>query len=328
MKRKALIATLLVCIIAVAAAFHLYRTRSAQPAVTASAAPPAPAPKELSLPARLQAISAIEVAAPISGTIEAFHAEVGAEVYEGQLIAQITNRAAEGQQDSARSQLESTQARVNDLDSAVSATRLEESRASAEAARARSELDRADRVFRREKMLLAEGATPRRVHDRAAADFSAAEAQAQTSNAVADQARERLDGLQKQLDAARRLLDAKSEELEEARAHTGAGQVLAPASGVVTSRRGEVGENVNPEVRDLFRIATDLSSMAAVAEPDPAALSFFKPGQPALVTIAELLEPLQGIVKSVSSGRVTVEFQNPSPLVKPGLGVQITVQVR
>ena len=48
---------------------------------------------EVSLSGRIQSEHTTNIAAPISGKIEAFHADIGQEVFEGQLIAQIRSQS-------------------------------------------------------------------------------------------------------------------------------------------------------------------------------------------------------------------------------------------
>src|SRR4051812_26398752 len=66
----------------------------------------AAAPVEIILPATLAAVTTIPVAVPIQGKIEQFHVEVGADVYEGQLLVQIHSQALEAVQEAAELDLE------------------------------------------------------------------------------------------------------------------------------------------------------------------------------------------------------------------------------
>ncbi|MEO8131568.1 MAG: HlyD family efflux transporter periplasmic adaptor subunit, partial [Bryobacteraceae bacterium] len=106
------------------------------------------------------------------------------------------------------------------------------------------------------------------------------------------------------------------------------GDVHSPVDGVVAGRRGEPGEHVDPGMKDLFQVASDLSAMQAVAEAEPSLLAQIHPGQSAAVVIAEAANDIYpGTVKSVGKGSVVVGFTNPNPQIRPGLSAQIRIRV-
>jgi multidrug resistance efflux pump len=276
----------------------------------------------------LQARSVIEVGVPVEGKIEAFHADAGDEVYEGQLLAQVRSQRLQTAEEAAMLDLERAQTRVNNLESTIAATRLEASRASADAMRVRADLDRASRLYQRQKMLLAEGATPRLVFEKAEREFQALQAASGNLDQVATQSEERVTSLTRELDGARKVLQDKAEELEGAKAELAAGDITSPVSGIVAGRRGQAGEDVNPTVKDLFRIATDLTVMEAVADAGSSDFARVKEGQEAFVALAESPdELLPGVVTKVADGRVTIEFRNPNPAIRPGLTAQVRIKL-
>jgi len=317
----------LVAIAVIAVATYVVQTRKpAQTAVKPTV--PEPVDVELSLQAVLQTATSIPVGVPVEGKIESFQVEAGDEVYEGQLLAQIKSQALETAKLEAETDLEQSETRVRNLEAAMSAARLEASRAVADAARVKNEYERAAKNFQREKMLLAEGATPRRNFEKAQKEFIALEAETKNHDAVAAGAEERITSTQNELDAARKLLEGKSEDLEQATQRVGAGNVLSPVNGIVVGRRGQAGDNVHPSMTDLFQIATDLSAMQAIAQASPAQIKQIKPGQPATVTIVEMAgEILQGSVLKIEGDRVVIEFANPNPLIKPGLTAQVRIKL-
>jgi len=270
----------------------------------------------------------VNVGVPLTGKIQAFHAELGDEVYEGQLLAQIKSGGLEDAQETGTADLERAKSRVNEIESAIAAGRLEASRAGADATRARAEFDRAQRYYQRQKMLLDEGATPRLTFEKAQREFQALETESKNLDQLAKQSEERVDSLQRDLDAAQKLFRDKEDHLEGVKASLAAGEISSPVSGIIVARRGELGDQVNPTVTDLFQIATDLSVMEAVAEPAPNDLARIKPGQEAYVALAESPnELLPGVVKKVDEGKVTIEFKNPSPAIKPGLTAQVRIKL-
>jgi multidrug resistance efflux pump len=252
---------------------------------------------------------------------------VGNDVYEGQLLAEIRSASLETAQQQTAAELERAQTRVQTLEGSIAAARLEASRASADAMRARSELDRASRTYERQRLLIREGATPRQVYEKAEKEYEAIVTESKDLDTVARQADERVAALTRDLDAARRLLEDKLQDAEAAKTRVEAGQVLAPATGTISARRGQEGDEVHPSMADLFQIATDISQLEVILQPDPAELQRIQPGMDATVTTADAPELLAGKVASVEDGKVVVRFGNPSPLVKPGQTGDVRIRV-
>src|SRR5947209_5004286 len=121
-------------------------TRSAQP-------PAAPSVSDVSLTGLIQPQRVVNVPTPIDGIVESFGAEIGQDVFEGQIIAHIRNTRLDSAVQGATLELERAQAKVQELEAAIVAARLESSRAAADAARSKSEFDRADKAYQRQQML-------------------------------------------------------------------------------------------------------------------------------------------------------------------------------
>ena len=97
---------------------------------------------------------------------------------------------------------------------------------------------------------------------------------------------------------------------------------------MVVGRSGEVGQSVGPDKPDLFQIATQLSQLEVVLDPDPRAMRQIQPGQAALVTLLELgLGGMLGAVKSIVGAQVIVGFTSPNPAVRPGMVAQVRIKV-
>lgn len=329
MQHKRLLAVVAAAVLAALAvtAFFLLRGRNASAVQPAAAPAPQPA-QEVILAGRIQAAESVKVGVPVDGSIAAFHVEVGAEVSEGELLAEIRNEQTETARQMATLELERAQQRVSNLEGLIAAARLEASRAAADAARARSELDRSQRAYQRQRLLLSEGATPRIAFEKAEKEFKVIEAESKQLSEAAAHAEERVATLQRDLDAARKLVEGSAAELEATKARIEAGQVLAPVDGIVAARRGQPGDQVNPSIEDLFVIATELSHLQVLLEPEPQVMKRIRPGQQAAIFVADMPnEALQGEVKSVEGGRVLVEFSNPSPLVRPGMTAQVRIRL-
>ncbi|MDZ4802871.1 MAG: efflux RND transporter periplasmic adaptor subunit [Bryobacteraceae bacterium] len=307
-----------------------YRTRAGQAKIAEA---PAPAPVqdvsgEISLTGTIDAREIVNVASPMEGKVIAFRAEVGDEVYEGQLLAEIGNEMLSAAQQGATELVERTQERFNELEAAVASARLEASRASADYVRVKGEFERASRNWNREKMLLAEGATPRQKAERAETEFKNLQSDLTSLEGVARGSESRLASLQQTLDNSRRNLEARTEDLESAKARVESGQIFSPVNGIVVSRRGAPGDDVNPAMDDLFRIGADITSLTVTVEPNPAVLAKIKPDMPALIIIADIPnEAIPGVVSSVEKGRVVIDFSTPTPIVKPGHSAQVRLRI-
>jgi multidrug resistance efflux pump len=328
MKLRWLIAALIAAaVLGIVGVRAFYKRQEPVSAKTAAQQPPQI--EEISLPASIKAAVVVAVPVPIEGKIELFQVEVGDEVYEGQMLAHIRSESLDAFRERAEADYIKAEDRVHSLESAVSSARLEASRASADASRVRNDYERASRAYQRQKMLLAEGATPRLTFEKAEKEFQALEAESKNLDSVATVAEERISNTQRDLDAARKLLENKTEDLDTAKERIGSGDVLSPVTGIVIGRRGQAGDDVHPSMTDLFQIASDLSVMDAVADVSPAQLDRLKAGQPATVLIAEMGgEILQGKVAKIEDGKVIVEFPSPNPMIKPGLTAQIRINLK
>lgn len=332
MRGKWLLISVAVVLAAVAAgAFMLWwHERPRQGSNAPKTAPPAVAvPDAVTLTGKIQAQHVTLVGAPVEGAVEEFFADVGQEVFEGQLLARIGDTGLGTAHQKASDEAERASTRLSRLEGDLSAARLEASRASANRTRARAELDRTRRIQQRQKILSGEGATPRLTFERAEREFATAEDDAKSRDDVARVADDHVASLVKDIDAARRVLEDKNQELEDAQARIEAGQLHAPVDGIVVGRRGQPGDAVNREVKDLFQIGVDLGLLSVVLAPDPGVAAALRPGMTATIQIAELGgESLPGAVTTVADGKVSVEFTSPTPLIRPGMSASVRVRIR
>lgn len=283
---------------------------------------------EISLPGKIQAQQVVSVPVPIEGTIEAFSADVGQEVFEGQILAYIRNTKVDSTLEIANEEANKARDRVTSGEGEITAARLELSRANADAARAKSELERAEKTYLRQQMLLREGATPRLVFEKAEREYNAAKDEAESKEAVARAAQDRLDELNRNLDVFQRMLNDKSAALEQAKADIAAGEVRSPVDGLVVARRGQPGESVNRSIQDLFQIAVATSAMEVVANAQPPVLSRIHPGQAASIILPEAPNgEIAGSVRELRNGQVVVSFISPTPAIKPGLSAQVRIKL-
>jgi multidrug resistance efflux pump len=286
-------------------------------------------PNEVSVSGEIFAETVIEVPAPVTGFISMFMADVGEQVYEGQVLARLTSQGLESEQEQMQREAELAQDRMNAAESALLAGRLEASRARAAANQARSERDRLESDYRRQEMLYREGATPKLKYDKAEQEFQVADKQYSGMDEVAKRAEARVDGLTKDMDAARQVAQEKTGDLEDVKVRVGAAEVPSPVSGLVVGRKGALGQEIGPDQRDFFQIVSDLSHLEVRLEPEPPVLAKIKPGQPASILIEGGDMPAAS-VKSVdkATGVVVVPFANPNPAIRPGMHALVRIRIK
>ena len=318
-----------VAVLAAIAAGALSRWRSAEaPAPVVAPAAEAPPGKEVSLSGVIHAQHTVNVAAPASGVIEAFLVDDNEDVSEGQPLARIRSGKLEVEKERAALELEKAESKAAVFDSSLTAARLETSRAEAAAERLRDDFERLRKAYERQKMLLGEGATPRRTFEKAEREFSEVKQLYEAAQANAKLVAESAAGIQKQLDAARLAVAERRKDAEEAAEALAASELKSPVDGMLLSHRGAAGESVSAEMTDLFTIAVDLTQLDVVVEPPPPVLARVKAGQAAGVQIAELGgQELAGRVREVKGTQVFVEFLSPTLAVRPGLTAQVRIRL-
>jgi multidrug efflux pump subunit AcrA (membrane-fusion protein) len=274
------------------------------------------AAKEVTINGRVEAVHVIPVSVAIAGEVDSFSAEVGQDVFEGQVLARISNEGLETGRDNAQRVVKVGEEKLQSLETAISAARLETSRVHTESARALDDANAATKAFERQSLLNREGATPRIAYEKAARDNEAASKELEGLRELARQADERLDALTKEYDLIKKTLEDKRKELEEAEAAVSAAEVHAPAAGIVVARQGEIGKTLTQqEASALFRIATDIVAMQAVFAGDPS----MKAGDKVGVSFLDIAgNPIPAVIREIRNGEVVAEFTSDNPAIRPG----------
>lgn len=316
----------LLAAVALAVGGYLWLRRVQRPQAPPPAAAVAPSPADLSLSGKVRARHVIAIPAPIEGTLESLEVQDGQDVAEGQLLARIRNTSLDAQREQAELEAERLQSKVNDLDGALIAARLEASRARADATRARSVADASEKSFLRQKALFAEGATARLTFEKAESDARLNAKEADSLENVARQAEDRIGQAQRSLDDTRKGLNDATASLDEAKAVLLSTEIHTPVDGIVLSHKAGAGEEVNRNIKDLFQIAVDLTQLEVAVEPPPDQLKRVKAGMAAAVQVVEAgSEAFAGVVREIRGNEVVVDFQSPSPAVRPGLMAQVRI---
>jgi len=252
---------------------------------------------------------------------------VGQEVYEGQLLAQIRSAGLETDRDAASAALNQLRTRLFTVESRVIELNMKASQANEEAGRVRADLDAAQKSFQRQQMLVKEGVGKRLDLEKAQELLETLRARFEGLDQVAKIAESRAAEASKDQDALRKELADRTRQHEGAVAQVASGEVVSPASGLVIAKRGEPGEEVTVEIEDLFTIATNLTALRVVLQPEPPVLAKIKAGQEAIIQVAELPDGILAQVGEVRDGQVLIEFNSPNPIVRPGMTVQVFVKL-
>jgi multidrug resistance efflux pump len=285
---------------------------------------------EIRLSGAIRPQHVVGVGSQVNGNIEAFLADVGQDVFQGQVLARIGASNLETDREAAAQAVESAQDRVAKAESAIIAARMEASRAGADAQRARAALDRAQKTFARQQTLYAAGATPRNVFDRSQQDYEAALKDAEIMGNAERAANESAKAMIESLDVAKKALAEKTRQFEDAQGALADAELRAPVDGLVVGRKGEVGKPAEEAGSDMFQIATDIYALEVVLEAPPATLKQLHPGQQALVTVLDLQTGgMPGSVKEIQDkeGQVIVEFNSALPAVRPGMRADVRLKL-
>lgn len=324
----ALAAGLVVLLAVLGGVMAVLRTNAARARAVGKPLYVAPAaPVDITLEGPIQATKVVNIPASTDGVIARFQADAGEDVFEGELLAQIKNAKVDNVSQKAEAEAARAQAHVADLENAVIAARLEASRSRADETRAKSELERAQRLYTQQKALYDEGATPRLTFEKAEKDYNTFKSDAENLGRTAAAAEERITSLTSELEGARKEAEQKGQQSDEAKADLGAGEVRSTVNGVVLERRGKVGAPVTHDMLDLFQIAVELNNLQVTVTPSADLLARIKPGQAVQIEIADAPGPVAGTVRELLGGQVVIAFTSPAATIKPGKAAKVKLRL-
>lgn len=325
-----LVGTVAAALAVAAGVFSFLRLRGGAAASLTNQARPAAVftGPSVSLPGKIEATQVVTVPVPVDGKIDLMPVSVGQEVYEGQLLARIRSASLETDRDAASAELNRLRTRLFTLESRVIEVNMKASQAREETGRVRADLDAAQKNLQRQQMLVREGAGKRLDLEKAQQALDTLNVRFDGLDKVAKIAESRAVEANKEQDVLRQELADKTRQYEGAVAQVASGEVVSPASGLVIAKRGEVGEEVTADIQDLFTIATNLTALRVVLQPEPPVLAKINSGLEAIIQVAELADGILAQVGEVRDGQVFIEFDSPSPIVRPGMTVQVFVKLK
>jgi multidrug efflux pump subunit AcrA (membrane-fusion protein) len=327
--RRKWVGVAIIALTAVAGAglFYWRRHWPDTPRRTVTSAPAPALPSQITVTGKIRAAHVTGTGSDAMGAIDAFEANVGDEVFQGQVLAEVGSAALESERSGAAAAVEKAQNRVEDTQKAVNMAQLDASRANADRESARAELDRVTKLLDRQKTLLAAGATPRLTYERTERDWESAREQWDAQDKVARAARGRVEDTLKEAGNANRILADKRQQLEAVRSAMESAVVQSPVDGLVVGRQGAVGDPVERFGNDLFSIATDLYDLEVAVEAKPDVVKRLRPSVPALVIIPDLQDStFPGVVKTIEGSQVVIGFQSSTPAVRPGMPAEVRLK--
>jgi multidrug resistance efflux pump len=332
MRDKWLTTGVLVLAAAAAAALFLVRSKPAPVSPSAqapqvSAPAPAPEPLEITVSGQVQAAKTVNVPATVDGTIQELIADAGDVVIEGKLLARIKSPKLAAAEETAQSETDRARNRINEVEAALIASRLEVSRSAADQTRTKLELEKAEKEYQKQEFMFRQGITARLVFEKSQQEYNALKTDSERLAEASKNAVNRLSSLTDELQTAHKDLDQKKAALDEAHAESGAGDVRSPAEGIIVARCCQVGESVTASSTNLFQIAGDLTALQVTAAADSATIEKIHPGQPAAIEIVNVPGTIAGKVREVKPDAVTIDFASPSAAVRPGMTARVKIKL-
>jgi multidrug efflux pump subunit AcrA (membrane-fusion protein) len=259
-----------VVLVVAAGAFFIFRLRGgATPAPTTHASPAAAfTGPSVSLSGKVEATEVVTVPVPVSGRIDSMAVGVGQDVYEGQLLARIRSANLETDRDAASTELNRLRTRLSALESRVIEANMKASQAKEEAGRSRAELDTDQKNLQRLQMLVREGAVKKLDLEKAQQVYDTVKVRYDGLDQVAKISESRAAEANKEQDVLRQELADRTKQYEGAVSQVASGDVVSQANGLVIAKRGEAGEEVTTDIEDLFTIATNLTALRVVLQPE------------------------------------------------------------
>jgi HlyD family secretion protein len=270
------------------------------------------------------------VAPKITSTVKKFMVQRGTRVKKGQLLAELENADLAASAES--SQGDYVTAEANYVMTVGSGLPQQIQKAELDAAAARTAFEAQQRIYESRKLLLQQGAIPRR--DVEAAEVALAQARSQNEQAQKQLADLQRLGKEQQLKSAQGSKESAEGKYRSAAAQLSYSLIKSPIDGVVTDRplyEGDLATANQPllTVMNLSRL------IAKTHIPQTEAVQL-KAGNSAEINLAGLDEPVKSQVSLVSPAldpgsttvEVWVEVRKHDPALRPGMTVPVSMTAK
>jgi HlyD family secretion protein len=270
------------------------------------------------------------VAPKITSTVKKFTVQRGARVKKGQLLAELENADLVATTESLRGDYVNAEATY--VMTVGSGLPQQIQKAELDAAAAKTAFEAQQRIYESRKLLLQQGAIPRR--DVEAAEVALAQARSQNEQAQKQLADLQRLGKEQLLKSALGSKESAEGKYRSAAAQLSYSLIKSPIDGVITDRplyEGDLATANQPllTVMNLSRLIgkTHIPQTEAVQ---------LKVGNAAEITVAGLDEPIKSRVSLVSPAldpgsttvEVWVEARKPDPALRPGMTVPVSMTAK
>ena len=281
---------------------------------------------EIILNGKIRPQHIVRVTPAASGPVVALPVVAGQEVYQGEVLARVGEAGTESVRDAALQAVEHAEDDVSKAEAQVIAARLETARAANSAQAAQIAVERAQRVYDRQKALHDAGATPRLVYEKAESDYQSAQQESTAAEGAVRTAANAVEAADAGLENARNVLAARKTESETAQLAFAAAEVRSPIDGILVASHAELGKSLEADA--MFEIAADLEALEVAVEAQANVLQRIRPGQAAMVEIAEAgVAGVEGQVREIKDNTAIVEFNCTLAGVRPGMPVEVRLKL-
>ena len=260
---------------------------------------------DVTLTGAIEPQSTEQIAAPIAGILDAWFVDVGAEVYEDQLVGRIRNADLDVALQNAQTTADRAEMKASAIDAQIISAKLEVSRTDADQVRAHNELDRVEKIYQRYRLLMDADAIARLTFEKTEAEYKSAKTEAENRDRASKDAQDKAAALDRDSADAKVALADLNSALEKAKEAVAGCDLHSPADGVVLTRDIHQADKIE-EKQNVMTIATDLTKLAVLLAPDPRVLARIHAAQHAFVNISGA--ELPGEVHEVRGTDVIVWF--------------------
>lgn len=339
LRRKALIAVIVVLVIAIFAFSQRRQKASAGQYFTAPIETGA-LRNVVNATGVVQTVVTVQVGSQVSGQVEELYADYNSIVKRGQLLAKLDPRNFQAQVENSRANVVAAQARVRsgEAEQKTQVANLQSAKANLEAARVTR--DNTAVLFQRASELSKSGVASRNDYDNAKANADSAQAKLEQAQAAVAQVEAQSHGTEAQLEQVKAQLQQAQADLNRSQLNLDYCNIYSPVDGVVISRNIDVGQTIAASLQSptLFTIANDLTRMQVNANVDEADIGNISDQADVRFTvdaypndgfrgrISEIrLNPQT--VQNVVTYSVIIGIENPEMKLKPGMTANIIITV-
>jgi multidrug efflux pump subunit AcrA (membrane-fusion protein) len=300
-----------------------------------TATPKRSATSDVVLPATVRPWQATTLHSRVTGYLLAWHADLGAEVKAGQLLAELETpeldqevSESEAQAQEALAAAAQARAEYAEAEAALQASIAQLARVQSELELARSQLVRREKLIATNSISQEERDTFQKMWEARTADVAAAHAEV-------NHRRTNLQTRQAVIAAREATAQSRSANVERLKQLQAFKRIVAPFDGTVTRRNAEVGMLITAGAEPLFEVQ-DMTRVRVQLNVPQTTAPQVHPGASATITIPEsAIEPVTGEVSRIASSidattrtmLAEIELDNSEIRLQPGSYAQVRLGI-